>query len=111
MWPFPPQVRQMAIDIVKGLTGSPEGIDQLKGQLAKLLLSLLRLVTDRVTGVSGSALTSLVNLSQVRPALRQRASATLLCPAGSARHPARREARLLSVAAGAAVPAGPHRRV
>lgn len=57
-------MRQTAVDIVKGLTGSPDGIDQLKGQLSKLLLSLLRLVADRSAAVSGSALAALVNLSQ-----------------------------------------------
>jgi hypothetical protein len=58
-------VRQTAVDIVKGLTVSPEGINQLKAQLSKLLLSLLRLVADRAQGVSGSALAALVNISQV----------------------------------------------
>ncbi len=53
------------MDIVKGLTGSPEGIDQLKGQLSKLLLSLLRLVADKSKAVAEAALTALVNLSQV----------------------------------------------
>jgi hypothetical protein len=57
------------VDIVKGLTGSPGGIDQLKGQLSKLLLSLLRLVADKSNAVAAAALTSLVNLSQVRQSL------------------------------------------
>lgn len=53
----------MAADIVQGLTGSPEGIDKLKGQMGALLTSLFRLVPDS-SDSSQPALTSLVNLSQ-----------------------------------------------
>jgi hypothetical protein len=57
------QVKQGALDIVQGLTGSPDGIDKLKTHIAKLLGNLLRLANDS-TETSKPALTCLVNLSQ-----------------------------------------------
>lgn len=58
------QVQKMAVDIVSGLCGSPEGIDRLKGVQVSLLGALLRLVPDQNTDISKAALTALVNLSQ-----------------------------------------------
>lgn len=48
-----------------GLTGSQEGINQLKDVQVHLLGALLRLVPDQSTDVSKAALTALVNMSQV----------------------------------------------
>jgi hypothetical protein len=60
------QVQQAAVDIVSGLSGSPEGIDRLKGVQVSLLAALLRIVgtPDAEPAVSRAALTALVNLSQ-----------------------------------------------
>jgi hypothetical protein len=60
------QVQQAAVDIVSGLSGSPEGIDRLKGVQVALLGALLRIVgtPDAEPAVSRAALTALVNLSQ-----------------------------------------------
>jgi hypothetical protein len=54
----------VAVELVQGLSGSPEGIEKLAGQAAILLPSLLRLVTGSAE-ISKAALVSLVNLSQV----------------------------------------------
>jgi hypothetical protein len=61
-----PQVQHAAADIVSGLSGSPEGIDRLKGVQVALLGALLRIVgtPDADPAVSKAALTALVNLSQ-----------------------------------------------
>ncbi|KAK9846461.1 hypothetical protein WJX81_004401 [Elliptochloris bilobata] len=56
-------VRQMALSLVVGLTGSPEGMEKLSGA-PDLLPALLRLVPDRDAEVSRNALTALVNISQ-----------------------------------------------
>ena len=58
------QVKLHAVELVQGLTGSPEGIAHLSGRSAKLLPALFRLVGDEEA--SRAALVSLVNLSQVR---------------------------------------------
>eukprot|EP00879_Flechtneria_rotunda_P015593 GHRR01016308.1.p2 GENE.GHRR01016308.1~~GHRR01016308.1.p2 ORF type:complete len:243 (+),score=79.44 GHRR01016308.1:1977-2705(+) len=62
-----PEIRKMAVDIVSGLTGSPEGIDKLKTVQKPLLMGLLRLVPDTDTAVSKAALTAVVNMSQDAP--------------------------------------------
>eukprot|EP00882_Tetradesmus_deserticola_P022423 GHRQ01024328.1.p1 GENE.GHRQ01024328.1~~GHRQ01024328.1.p1 ORF type:complete len:159 (+),score=57.13 GHRQ01024328.1:242-718(+) len=61
-----PEVQQAAVDIVSGLSGSPEGINRLKGVQAALLGALLRIVgtPDADPAVSKAALAALVNLSQ-----------------------------------------------
>ncbi|WIA33946.1 hypothetical protein OEZ86_007041 [Tetradesmus obliquus] len=61
-----PEVQQAAVDIVSGLSGSPEGIDRLKAVQVALLGALLRIVgtPDADSAVSKAALTALVNLSQ-----------------------------------------------
>lgn len=61
-------VRQMAMGIILGLTGSHEGIDRLKKKMEKLLASLLRLIPiqeadDVSRKMSENTLSSLVNLS------------------------------------------------
>lgn len=59
------QVQQAAVGLVEGLTGSLEGIEKLLKESGNLLPTLLRLVgADK--DLSKAALTSLVNLSQVR---------------------------------------------
>ena len=63
-----------ALDIIIGLTGSPEGIEQLKIKLEKLLVFSLRLVpvTDpepHALQASEKTLTALVNLAQDRVAV------------------------------------------
>ncbi|KAF6255311.1 hypothetical protein COO60DRAFT_1641647 [Scenedesmus sp. NREL 46B-D3] len=61
-----PEVQQAAVDIVSGLSGSPEGINRLKGIQVALLGALLRITgtPDADPAVSRAALTALVNLSQ-----------------------------------------------
>ena len=57
-------VKQTALDILLGLTGSPEGIDRLKkGNIAKTLMLTLRLVCDEQPEAAKAALSILVNLS------------------------------------------------
>ena len=61
-------VKQMALSIILGLTGSHEGIDRLKKKLEKLLVLLLRLIPiqgsdDASKKISEDTLSSLVNLS------------------------------------------------
>ena len=63
------QMRLMALDIIKGLTASPDGIDKLKAKVDKLLVFVLRLVPvpdpqPQAVQLSEGALISLVNLSQ-----------------------------------------------
>jgi hypothetical protein len=58
------QIQQHAVELVQGLTGSPDGIAQLGKLSAKLLPSLFRLVPCP-EAVSRPALVALVNLSQV----------------------------------------------
>ena len=60
-----------ALDIIVGLTGSPEGIEQLKAKLEKLLVFALRLVPvpdpqPHAIQASEKTLTALVNLAQDR---------------------------------------------
>lgn len=57
------QIKQHAVELVQGLTGSPEGIAQLARHGAKLLPPLFRLVPGP-EAVSRPALAALVNLSQ-----------------------------------------------
>lgn len=58
------QVQKAAVDLVEGLTGSVDGLEQLMTQSGSLLPALLRLIAgDR--DISRAALTSLINLSQV----------------------------------------------
>ena len=54
------------MSLVVGLTGSPEGLEKL-GSAKGLLPALLQRVPDTDAEVSRSALTALVNLSQVFP--------------------------------------------
>ena len=61
-------VKQMALGIILGLTGSHEGIDRLKKRMDKLLVFLLRLiplqeVDEASKKISEDTLSSLVNLS------------------------------------------------
>ena len=59
------QVQKAAVDLVEGLTGSVDGLEQLMTQSDSLFPALLRLIAgDRET--SKAALNSLINLSQVR---------------------------------------------
>lgn len=63
-------VKNMALDIVVGLTASQDGINRLKPAADALLTRLFRLVSDGA--LSGQALAALVNLSQedeLRPKL------------------------------------------
>ncbi len=54
------------MDLVEGLTGSVDGLEQLMTQSDELLPALLRLIAgDR--DVSKAALNSLINLSQASP--------------------------------------------
>ena len=55
----------MAVNGVQGLTGSPEGLRVLAGQTKRLAPVLLCMVSDQ-PDISKAALSSLVNLSQVR---------------------------------------------
>lgn len=64
------QVAQHAVDLVQGLTGSPEGVAQLAAVASSLLPPLLRLVPGAAPDASRAALTALVNLSQ-EPAVQQ----------------------------------------
>lgn len=63
---FPPffQIKQHAVELVQGLTGSPEGIAQLASRNDVLLPPLFRLVGSGQPAISRPALSSLVNLSQ-----------------------------------------------
>ena len=54
----------MAVDILKGLTGSQEGLDRLHAKTSKLLPLLLRLTKDPSKETASGACTALVNLSQ-----------------------------------------------
>lgn len=56
----------MAVEGVQGLTGSPEGVRLLTAHTRALLTALFLLIPDRRDDISKAALTSLVNLSQVR---------------------------------------------
>lgn len=48
------QVRKMAVEIVQGLTGSPQGVQQLSSQADKLAPALLaRLGDEQVRGSRG----------------------------------------------------------
>ena len=58
------QIRQHAAELVRGLTGSPEGVAQLAARSSQLLPLLLRLVPGPEPA-SRPALGALVNLSQV----------------------------------------------
>ncbi|KAK9826935.1 hypothetical protein WJX74_000656 [Apatococcus lobatus] len=57
------EVRKGAAEIIEGLTGSPEGLQQLNSVSGSLLPALLRRLSDD-TAVSQAVLTALVNLSQ-----------------------------------------------
>ncbi|KAH7616908.1 putative Protein HGH1-like protein [Nannochloris sp. 'desiccata'] len=57
-------VKQHAVELVQGLTGSPEGIAQLATRTDALLPPLFRLVGAAQPAISRPALSSLVNLSQ-----------------------------------------------
>ena len=59
------QVRQMAVDLVKGLTGDVAGVTKLSERSQQLLPELLKLISDSEDNIQRSAVTSLVNLSQV----------------------------------------------
>ena len=64
-------MRLLALDIIKGLTASPEGIERLKAKMDALLPALLRLVPvpdpePQASKASEESLICLVNLSQVR---------------------------------------------
>lgn len=59
------QVRHTALALVVGLTGSPEGLEKLSSANDELLPALLRRVPDPAPESSRSALTALVNLTQV----------------------------------------------
>ncbi|GAB4814226.1 hypothetical protein N2152v2_001272 [Parachlorella kessleri] len=63
-----PQIKLHAVELVQGLTGSPEGIAHLSGRSATLLPALFRLVGDEQA--SRGAMVSLVNLSQ-EPSVQQ----------------------------------------
>ena len=52
------------MDLVEGLTGSVDGLEQLMTQADVLLRALLRLIAGDA-GTSKAALHSLINLSQV----------------------------------------------
>ena len=56
-------MKQQAVELVQGLTGSPEGIAQLASRGKRLLSPLFRLVGAE-SSISRPALASLVNLSQ-----------------------------------------------
>ena len=58
----------MALSLVMGLTGSPEGLEKLSSA-KELLPALLQRVPDADAEVSRNALTALVNISQVCPHL------------------------------------------
>lgn len=57
------QVRKHAVELVQGLTGSPDGIAQLASKCDALVPPLLRLATAD-PAIARPALTSLVNLAQ-----------------------------------------------
>lgn len=57
-------VKLQALDILLGLTGSPEGIDRLKTKLDKLLVFTMRLICDEQKEAAHKVLSVLVNLSQ-----------------------------------------------
>ena len=57
------QVKGTAVGIVEGLTGSPDGIEQLKAVQQPLVTRLFRMAADKPE-LSRKALNSLVNLSQ-----------------------------------------------
>ena len=60
----PKQVQKAAVDLVEGLTGSVDGLEQLMSHSGSLLPALLRLIAgDR--DISKTALNCLINLSQV----------------------------------------------
>ena len=59
----------MAVEGVQGLTGSPEGIHLLSAHTDSLLPALFLLASDQDKEISKAALISLVNLSQVYPAI------------------------------------------
>ena len=59
------QVRQMAIDLVKGLTGDIAGATKLSERSQQLLPELLKLMSDSDHNIQRSAVISLVNLCQV----------------------------------------------
>ncbi len=66
----------LALGIIKGLTGSLEGIDRLKAKLDRLLVAALKLVPvpepePQAAQLSECALESLVNLSQDMEAARK----------------------------------------
>ena len=58
------QVQRAAVDLVEGLTGSIDGLEQLMTQADVVLRALLRLIAGDA-GTSKAALHSLINLSQV----------------------------------------------
>lgn len=62
--PLRVQVRTSAADFVSGLTASPDGVARLRAGGVRLLGGLLRLVPDDDAGVSRTALSALINLSQ-----------------------------------------------
>lgn len=57
------EVRQMAVDLIKGLTGDTAGVVRLSHCAQQLLPELLKLISDQDT-IQQSAVTSLVNLCQ-----------------------------------------------
>ena len=68
------QVQRAAVDLVEGLTGSVDGLEQLMTQADVLLPALLRLIAA-TEGTSKAALHSLINLSQVKGVLQRPCSA------------------------------------
>lgn len=58
------QIRQHALDLVQGLTGSPEGLSLLSSRCNDLVPPLLKSAGSGPASTSKSALVSLVNLSQ-----------------------------------------------
>ncbi|XP_078165008.1 ARM repeat superfamily protein [Carex rostrata] len=60
-----PQLRKAAIDIVRGLTGSNEGIQTLASHSSLALPPLSRLLQDSSPDISSASADALINLSQV----------------------------------------------
>ncbi|KAL3132076.1 hypothetical protein ABBQ32_008686 [Trebouxia sp. C0010 RCD-2024] len=64
------EVRQMAVDLVKGLTGDIAGVTTLSQRSQQLLPELLKLISDS-DNIQRSAITSLVNLCQDAETMNQ----------------------------------------
>jgi len=66
-----PEVKKLAVDIVKGLTGSSDGLVKLQSKATTLLPLLLRLTNDDSRDVSEGSCAALVNLSQDKDIVRK----------------------------------------